>query len=464
MKPSSDATWPWWAIYLPAPLLGLLLYWPALTTWFQQDDFAWLGLLRDVHDLPSLANALFHPSQHGTWRPLGERAFYLLSIWLFGWESLPHRIVAFATQAASLVLVSRLVLRITASPLAAALAPVLWIANSKLVVAMISSGAYIHVLCGFCLLAALDAALRNRWLLSWVAFLAGFGAMETNVVFPALLTAHAVLLARENLRRTIPFWLASLAYFLLHMKFAPKMAGGSYAMHWDASIASTLATYWNMAFQPLNLTALTGLPGWVSTAMLACASALGLFVLLHLLRRQFHAVLFLGWFAILLSPVLPLAGHITDYYLTIPLAALGMLGGWAVARAWSAGVAARAVACALLALYLIPSGLAANAATRWWQQRSKVAEHLVRTVHTVHAANPGKIILLEGISDEQFWAAVAHYPFIERGKTYVFLTPGTRARIQPHPESGVILDEFFLPAAVEEKLRSSGELLPFRLP
>ncbi|MBI4908623.1 MAG: hypothetical protein HY820_33695 [Acidobacteria bacterium] len=456
--------WPWWTLYLPAPLLCLAIYWPSFSAWFQQDDFVWLGLLRDVHDFPSLLNALFHPSQHGTWRPLGERAFYLLSTWLFGWESLPHRIVLFATQIASLIMVTRIVLRITGSPLAATLAPVFWIVNSILTTAMISSGAYIHVLCAFCLLTALDCAIHERWLGAWAAFLIGFGAMETNVVFPALLTAYLLLFARANLRKVIPFWITSLAYFVLHMKLAPKMSGGSYAMHWDSSLWTTFATYWTMAFQPQNLTALTGLPAATNSAMQMVALALAIFLAAQLLRKQFHAVLFFGWFVILLSPVLPLAGHVTDYYLTIPLAALGMLGGWAFATAWHSGMALRATAVLLAALYLVPSMLAANAATRWWQQRSKVAEHLVRTVHTVHSANPGKIILLDGVTSEQFWAAVAHYPFIEAGKTYVFLTRETRPQIEPHPESGVILDEFFLNPESEERLQADDALLRFRLP
>ena len=114
-------------------------------------------------------------------------------------------------------------------------------------------------------------------------------------------------------------------------------------------------------------------------------------------------------------------------------------------------------------LYVIPMGLAGHAATRWWQQRSLVAEHLVRTVHAVHRANPGKTIVLDGVSSEQFWAAVAHYPFVEAGKTYVFLTAPTRGVIEAHPESGVRLQEFFLAGEEDARLRSRGEVVDFRV-
>src|SRR5215470_7452214 len=80
----------------------LLLYWPGLASWFQQDDFAWLGLLRDVREGRSLTDALFHPSQHGTWRPLGERAYFLFFHWAFGYEAWPMRALAFLTQLANM--------------------------------------------------------------------------------------------------------------------------------------------------------------------------------------------------------------------------------------------------------------------------------------------------------------------------------------------------------------------------
>ena len=87
------------------PLLALAIYWPGLWAWFQQDDFAWMGLLREVREGGSLWEALFHPSQHGTWRPLSERAYFLLFPALFGYEAWPMRVAAFLTQAASLALV-----------------------------------------------------------------------------------------------------------------------------------------------------------------------------------------------------------------------------------------------------------------------------------------------------------------------------------------------------------------------
>jgi len=423
---------------LPA-LVMLAVHWHGLCTWFQQDDFAWLGLLREVREGVSLTETLFHPSQHGTWRPLSERAYFLLLPALFGAEAWPMRVAAFATQAGSLALAQAIMLHVTGSRLAAVLAPVLWIVNSKMTIAMISNGAYVHVLGGFLLLLATWCLLTERWRGMWAAFLAGFLASESNVVFPAVATAYCVLLARGHLRRVLWLWPAAVAYFGLHMWLAPKMAAGSYAMHVDLTMASTLPRYVRWAFEANNLQPLTGLPEGLSlTSGVLIPGALLVFVVHQSWTRRPAALLFALWFTILLGPVLPLRDHITDYYLTIPLAAASML------FAYAAVATRKAVLLPLVVLYLVIQVPAAYKATAWWQQRGEVSERLVRSVWAVRAANPGKLILLEGVSDEQFWVAVAHYPFVERGKTYVFLTEDTRARIQPHPESGVRLEEFFL--------------------
>ncbi len=457
-------------LLLPS-LVTFAIYWPALASWFQQDDYAWLGLLRDVREGGSLWDALFAPSQHGTWRPLGERAYFLLFPWVFGYEPWPMRAWAFLTFCGAMALLSSLVLRLTGSRAAAVLAPVLWAVNSKLTIVMVSNGAYIHLLCGFLLLLALwnflrhlESGLRRHLALAWAAYLAAFGAMETSVVFPALATALCLAVAREKLRLALWFWPASIAYFLLHMTFVPKTAGGSYGMHFDGSMPVSLGRYWLWSFEPVNIAAFT----WITEpaarwGTAALSIVLAGFVLADAWRKQFVPLLFLAWFAILLGPVLPLKEHIADYYLTVPLCGLAALAAWAIARAWPRRWL-RVVAATMLLYYLGISIPSAHGAARWWYQRGQAAERLVRRVFAVRAANPGKILLLEGVTDEQFWSALAHYPFVERGKTYVYLATGTELRILPHPESGVKLEEFFLAPEETERLDREGLLVRMKAP
>lgn len=425
--------------WLISVAVALVLYWQALGSWFQQDDFAWLSLIGDVHDVPSLWKALFRPSQHGTWRPLGERAYFLFFPWAFGWEAWPMRALAFVTQCGSLFLSSAITLRLTRSELAAALAPLLWMVNSKMVIAMISNGAYIHILCGFFLLLALWCLMTERWLGMWIAFVVGFGAMETNIVFPALATTYCLAFARQNLRRLPLLWLASGAYWILHMSVAPKMASGSYAMHFGPQMLRTLARYWWWAFQPDNFTAFSPLAPAAPVVFGAIATAgLMIYTVWQACLKQFVPLLLLAWFVILIAPVLPLSGHVTDYYLTIPLAAFSMLAASAMRNRYVA-----VAGCAAWMALMIP---VTYGATKWWAERSHVAQKLVRRVFAIHQLHPGKTLVLSGVTDEQFWAAVAHYPFLENGRSYVLLAPETRPLIQPHPESGVILDEFFAAA------------------
>ncbi|MBL8212197.1 MAG: hypothetical protein JNK87_15880 [Bryobacterales bacterium] len=433
----------WWL--LPVAVLLAVHGW-GLAAWFQQDDFAWLGLVRDWSEGGSLGELLFRPSQHGTWRPLSERAYFLFFPAVFGWESWPMRVWAFLTQAASLVLLQAIGLRLGLPRAVAVMAAVLWAANAKISTAMISNGAYVHVMGGFFLLLALWCSMTERWRAMWAAFLTGFFVMESNVVFPALACAYWVWRGdRDKLRRVLWLWPVSLVYYALHMQFAPKLAEGSYAMHFDWGMLRTFGRYLQWAFQADNLRALTGLPEVVNQI---CGVLFPVVVLAlvgwRAWRRDLTPLLAMSWFGALLGPVLPLREHVTDYYLTVPLAGLCLLTAMVLRWRWG---------WALLALYLLTQAPAAYKTTQWWQQRSLVAKDLVRQVWTVHKANPGRLILLDGVTDEQFWAALAHYPFVERGKTYVFLTPETRARIVPHPESGVRLEEFFLEEVPRDAVR-----------
>ncbi|MEP7364784.1 MAG: hypothetical protein ABI972_16130, partial [Acidobacteriota bacterium] len=148
------------ALWLAASAFCLWLYWPGLRAWFQQDDFAWLGLGMNVHTAPELWNALFAPKAQGTIRPWSERAFFMGFFALFGLDALPYRILVFATQLLNLGLVISITRRLTGSWLAAALAPILWTANASLGLPMSWTSAYNQILCATFLLGAFYCLLR----------------------------------------------------------------------------------------------------------------------------------------------------------------------------------------------------------------------------------------------------------------------------------------------------------------
>ena len=181
------------AYWLAPPLLCVAIYWRGLLAWFQADDFAWLALRLQVHDWHTLMHALFAPMAQGSIRPWSERGFFLVFESLFGVNALPFRIWVFLTQFANLALVAAIARRMTGSRMAGFWAAILWMVHSSLVLPMVWTSVYNQVLCGFFLLGAfwfllryIETGRRRDCAGQWVMFILGFGALEINVVYPAL--------------------------------------------------------------------------------------------------------------------------------------------------------------------------------------------------------------------------------------------------------------------------------------
>ncbi len=189
------------------PVLALFwLYHDGLSTWFFLDDFAWLSLAHLVQVRHDLLHELFTPMAQGTIRPWSERGFFIVLRTLFGLDSLPFHLVVFATAAVNVLLIAWITLRATGSRIAGFLAPILWAANTALVLPMVWSSAYNEVMCTLFLLAALALFIRyietERQVFWWAqlaVFILGFGALEINVVYPALAAAWLLFLPQPSL-------------------------------------------------------------------------------------------------------------------------------------------------------------------------------------------------------------------------------------------------------------------------
>jgi hypothetical protein len=404
--------------------LLLALYWPGLTNWFYQDDFGWLRLRQDVHSVRDLGPALFAPKAHGNMRPLGENAYWLGLSTAFGPEALPFRIVAFGTQIAALLLLGSIVLRLTGSQIAAVCAEVVWVANSGLAPALAWSSIYNQILSGFFLLLAFYFLLRGWHLAHWAAFVLGLGALETNVVYPALAAAYAVMFARPLLKRIAPMFAVSAVYVWLHFHFAGAQ-GGQYAMHFEGAMPATFWTYWNWALgrAPLAVT-------------IALTIAIAVFAGWRAAKRDFLPLFGLAWFAIVLAVYLPLRDHTMDYYLAAPTIGIAILGAAAAVRAprWIGGAA--------IAAYLAFSIPAGWAITQWNHERSRRVADLVLGVAEVRHQNPGKLVLLDGIDTARFQSAIADLPFLALDIPHVYLLPGSEAQIDAPAD---LVSKFELP-------------------
>jgi hypothetical protein len=469
------------AAYWGAPsLFCLLLYRHGFLAWFRADDFAWLGLAPQVHSFRDLLGSLFLPAAQGTLRPWSERAFFMAGFSLFGMDPLPFRIVIFVTQFANLALMAAIGTRLTGRRAAGFCAAIFWVVNGGLVEPLGWVCVYNQVMCAMFLLLAFyflmrsaeaanagDARKAKRFeIAQWLVFLAGFGAQELNLVYPALAAAYIVWAAPRLFRRTLPMFAVSIIYVLGHNRVAPPPRSGDYAVHLSASTFRVLATYWEWSVGPLQLKTPLNVSAWVLPAGVAVVSlALLAFAVWQLRARAWAAGFCLAWYVITVAPVLPFRDHLTEYYIYIPLIGLCWLGGWAFVEAWAvlpssvaAGLSSSllkmlATVLALLYVFLVlPRTLEGE---EWNYRLTLRVRDLVEGVARIHELHPGKTILLDGVDTAQFYNGVLDHPYAALGIENVYLTPGSERRIDVHPDLGDIA-EFVLPAEIAFRGLSQG--------
>lgn len=425
------------------PALAVWFYWLGIKSWFLADDFAWLIHATEFSNFRELIQAIFMPMAQGTIRPWSERVFFMVFYHVFGLDPLPFHIWIFLTQCVNILLLLSVARRLTGSHIAGFAAALFWIFNTSWPLVMTWTSVYNEPLCAFFLLAAfrfllryLETGVRRYWLLQWAMFILGFGALELNVVYPALAAAYTFLCARKYFLRTLPLFAASVAFAVAHRMAAPT-ASGVYRMHFGPAMLNTFYTYWSWALGPEFLASFVPLARWL---ILGSTLLLTLAVLGTTAWRSWKGdrlpLFFLAWFLILIAPVLPLSDHTSEYYPFLPSIGLAMWGGWALALAWRRTLPWKLAAVVLALLYAGFSGEAAQRSTRWEYERTRNVRKLVTGVERAHELHPDKVILLEGIDDQLFWTGVLDHPFVLFGAHYVYLTPGTEKEIVSHPGFG----------------------------
>jgi hypothetical protein len=425
-------------------LVCLAVHWIALKTWFSADDFAWLGLRLQVYSLGSLFDVLFTPMAQGTVRTLSERLYFLVFSSLFGLNAAPFRIWTFLTEFACIALLVWIGKRLTGSRLAASLAAIFWVANAGLAMALDWSSAYNEICCAFFLLLAfflflryLDTGATKYWILQWIVFVLGFGALELMVTYPALAAGYALCRARRVLRKTLYLFIPSIAFTALHLFYIPRVEDPNYKMHLDAGIPRTLWRYWAFALGAWRGEQVDWRPAWLGLAIaLAISAALLMFVARKLTRREWLPLFLVAWFVIVILPVLPLQNHFTEYYVALPSLGVAMLAGWAFAT--STRPFTRAVAIALASAYLVVSIVDIRTADLFFYNRARRLKHLITGLAARRASYEGKTVVIAGVDGNLFWSGFFDDPFRLIGIREIYLAPGSEARIEKHPEWGGI--------------------------
>jgi hypothetical protein len=455
----------WWTA---APLVCLILYWPSLTTWFRGDDFAWLGVGyydRTFHDL---LVSIFAPQAQGTIRPLSERLFFMLGFRLFGMDALPFRIAVLATHFANLALVASIGARLMRSRAAGLCACLLWLVNSACVLPLSWTCVYNQILCGFFLLLAFHFLLRytetgerRYYWWQWVAFVIGFGALEINVVYPAIAAAYTWMCARRFLRGTVPMFAVSALYAVVHRWAVPAGGPSDYAMHFTGAMFRTFFRYWMWTIGPVFQFSPLELPSWVLPFGIAVVSAgLLAFAAAKLKRGGPLAGFCFAWYVIVLAPVLPLRDHMTEYYVFLPEIGLAWLAGWALVESWRAAGAARLIAVSLAGIYIAMALPTTEAAVNWNRDVTTRVRAMVEGVEAAHSLHPRQSILLEGVDSDLFWNGVLDRPFRLFGLDHSYLAPGSEQRIDPHPDLGEPR-EYILPAGVVANALARDEIVVY---
>jgi hypothetical protein len=425
------------AYWLVPPAFCLAVYYWGLRAWYQQDDFAWLGQRLRIHDLHDFLRAVFAPSAQGTFRPFSDRLILLVAGSAFGADAFPAHLWVFLTQLASLALLSSIAWRITRSRVAGFLAPILWTANGALAFPMAWTSGYTHILCGFSLLLAfhfllryIETGRRSDYCYQWIAFLLGFGVMESMIVYPAIAAAYTLLRARRRFLSTLPLFGASIAFWALHSAFVPKQRVGTYSTHIDLSMFGSLLTYCKWALVPQDWLAwhksLHVYAVLATIALIALTAAALAYIAYAALRRNLAPAFGLLCFLILLVPVLPFREHVAYYYLALQSMGLALVGALAADSAMRSGWWARLLAGSLLAMFLLVQAPYAAFASKWWYLRSQRVEGVVTGAIAVRQALPRKTIVIADIDQTIFDGAFWDSAFEAFGVSAVYADPAQR--------------------------------------
>src|SRR5260370_22077527 len=208
----------------------------------------------------------------------------------------------FGQQSASLVLLGSIVRRMLAWTPGGLCAQILWLVNIGLAPAMGWSTIYSQVLSAlffllafYLLLRHIETGGRTYEMAHWAAFVLGLGALEINVVYPALAALYVWFHARPLLKKILPMFAVSAAAVLLHFYFAPPAHAGGDAPHLGGAIGATIWTYWRWVLGPM--------PEIAAGLMAVCAMVLTVWGLRH---AESTALLGAAWFVFPLLPYVPL--------------------------------------------------------------------------------------------------------------------------------------------------------------
>ncbi|MEO8025108.1 MAG: hypothetical protein ABI823_01460 [Bryobacteraceae bacterium] len=448
-------------LYLLPALVCLAAFYPAFQVWFLRDDFRWLGLRHLMAESATPWATMLAPYAQGTIRVLSERVFFVGLSSLFDMNAFPFHAVVFLTQFASLALAAKLGGKLTGSRAAGIVGACLWAVSPRLAVPMYWTSAYNQILCAFLLLAALACLDRHletgksAWLVAqYLLFLLSFGALELGVVYPVIALVWVWMFGRDKWKSTIGLWLIAIAFAVGQLTLIPKSTSPVYQMFFDGRLLTNLGDYIVWAMGPARIGYMVDESlRWYGFAFAGLLiAALGLYAI----ARRDRAILFCGvWFMAFLAPVLPLANHVSDYYLAIPSLGVCWALGWMLTdfwrlghtvqpRLWTRGRAMQLIGMLLGACFVIGSVWEIRETIAYYAEQTNRLKAVVQSVQSAHQNGSDKLILLHGVDNDLFGAGFQDDPFYTAGsaksvnRPLVYLAPGSEEGLSARADLGGI--------------------------
>ncbi len=413
----------------------LLLYYPALTTYFSQDDFFHFKISQTGNPF-----GFYSFAKRGVafYRPISRELLFHLYYLIFGLNSIPFRIFAFLIHFINITLVYLLTKKLfRAKGLAFFVAFFFGITAANVATLYYLAGGVQTLLVTTFTLSSLlyfIKFLENKKLgfiiSSFILFLLGLGSMEQAMIIPILMLGLTFVYQPKQLKNTffqlIPFFVVTCILIYLeifkigfssseqqyHAVFNIKTTLNSlfWYSNWALGIPETLIDFVNPGFK-LNPTLLRYWSNYyifIFPAYFISIILLGISTIYLLLKqrkifasRQFLLCIF--WFPLGLLPVILLPLHKSTHYLEISLPAFWAVIGFIALNFYLAIknsnhiIAKIYLSLVVISLVTLSSASAILGSTNYWAaQRGKIAEKLIQQIKTSYPSLPkGAVVYIK---------------------------------------------------------------------
>ncbi len=335
-------------IYILFLILAYLIYKPAFSSYFFQDD--WFTLkISQISSIGQFFSFLVPRTDVIYFRPVGMQIYFFIMKSIFGINPFYFRLSTLALYALNGLLVYVIFNRLKIPKLISFVSASLYVSSVVTYIPFFWSATLPFVLGPtFFLLSFLTyiekpANSLNK-ITSLIFYILGLLTLEIVVILPVVLLVWEVLYNnRKNLKSFIRYLIPVLPYIYLRLIAFPVPLTETYALH--VSLLSTLRTYLFWIFNwpeeigrqmtgplTINLTFIKDFSGYVNIWSISTLTLLVMIIVVSLLnkgitylfRKEKYTLdktsLFgVIWFILALFPLLLFSTHTFPYYLPVPL-------------------------------------------------------------------------------------------------------------------------------------------------